>query len=51
VSTFTEISGCFQPGQAKVGPRPTPLLFPAWRAGTTTLFGLLARQAKQTVLL
>jgi hypothetical protein len=25
VSTFTEISGCFQPGQAKVGPRPTPL--------------------------
>ncbi len=26
VSTFTEISGCFQPGQAKVGPRPTPLI-------------------------
>ncbi len=25
VSTFTEISGCFQPGQAKVGPGPTPL--------------------------
>jgi hypothetical protein len=25
VSTLTEISGCFQPGQAKVGPGPTPL--------------------------
>jgi hypothetical protein len=24
VSTSTGISGCFQPGQAKVGPRPTP---------------------------
>ena len=26
VSTSTGISGCFQPGQAKVGPRPTPLV-------------------------
>ncbi len=25
VSTSTGISGCFQPGQAKVGPGPTPL--------------------------
>ncbi|MFN9898306.1 MAG: hypothetical protein ACK55Z_05805, partial [bacterium] len=25
MSTFTEISGCFQPGQAKVGRGPTPL--------------------------
>ncbi len=25
MSTFTEITGCFQPGQAKVGPGPTPL--------------------------
>jgi hypothetical protein len=26
VSTSTGISGCFQPGQAKVGPGPTPLV-------------------------
>jgi hypothetical protein len=31
VSTSTGISGCFQPGQAKVGPGPTPLILPVLR--------------------
>ncbi|MFN9910657.1 MAG: hypothetical protein ACK56F_31885, partial [bacterium] len=34
LSTFTPISGCFQPGQAKVSPGPTPLTKSLYRGGS-----------------
>ncbi len=42
MSTFTEISGCFfQPGQAKVVPGPTPLIYPMCRKkGKNVRFGI-----------
>ncbi len=45
MSTFTEISGCFQPGQAKVGPRPTPLVEPPWGAEPRFELGPALQQA------
>ncbi len=36
ISTSTGISGCFQPGQAKVGPGPTPLVWAPYDRGAYT---------------
>ncbi len=46
MSTSTGISGCLQPGQAKVGPGPTPLVSPVdgnYRSGDGCAVSTLSR--------